>query len=66
MAPFRPFDNAETLTAEGEVKFNIRFLDGVAGEAGPWEGGGEKADFLPPELGGVILLLWPDVRATCD
>jgi hypothetical protein len=44
-------------TAEGDVKFNIRFLDGVDGEGTPSDGGGEKADFLPAELGGVIRLL---------
>ena len=57
IAPFRPFDNADIRTAEGEVKFNIRFLDGVDGEGTPSDGGGEKADFLPAELGGVIRLL---------
>lgn len=57
MAPLSPLDNADIRTAEGEVKFNIRFFDGVAGEGGPSDGGGENADFLPPELGGVIRLL---------
>jgi len=66
VAPFKPFDRADIRTAEGEVKFNMRFFDGVAGEGTPSDGGGENADFLPPELGGVIRLLCPEVKATCD